>query len=65
MHFGGLREERKAILAVTEGWLEYTPNPQLARLVKRDQGSIPDPPAIVGRGTRADPTNGVGDSGRV
>ena len=61
VHLGGLRDERKAILAVTEGWLEYAPNPQLTRQVKRDQGWIPNPPAIVGRGTRADSANGVGD----
>src|SRR4029079_14726892 len=28
---GGVREERKAILAVTNGWLLYRPNPSLAR----------------------------------
>jgi VWFA-related protein len=61
VHLGGLRDERKAILAVTEGWLEYAPNPQLARLVKRDQGLIPSPPGIVGRGTRTDPTTSAGD----
>ena len=27
----GVREERKAILAITDGWLLYRPNPQLAR----------------------------------
>ena len=48
VHLGGLRDERKAILAVTEGWLEYAPNPQLARLVKRDQGLIPSPPGHRG-----------------
>jgi VWFA-related protein len=28
---GGVREERKAILAITNGWLLYRPNPSLAR----------------------------------
>ena len=28
---GGIREERKAILAITNGWLLYRPNPSLAR----------------------------------
>ena len=29
-HLGGLREERKAVLLVTEGWLLPQPNPKLA-----------------------------------
>jgi VWFA-related protein len=31
VHLGGLREERKAVLAVSEGWILYPPNAQLAR----------------------------------
>ena len=31
VHVGGLREERKAVLAVTEGWLLFKQNQQLAR----------------------------------
>ena len=51
-HLGGLREERKAVLAVSEGWVEYGPNPELARLLKQDEGRIPLPPGgITGRGT--------------
>ena len=50
-HLGGLREERKAVLAVSEGWLEYGPNPALARLLQNDQGRIPGPPGGVDRGT--------------
>jgi VWFA-related protein len=50
VHLGGLREERKAVLAVSEGWLQYGPNPALARLLKRDEGRIPPPPGIVDRG---------------
>ena len=58
-HLGGLREERKAVLAVTEGWVEYGPNPELARLLKEDEGRIPLPPGgITGRGTTR-------ESGRV
>jgi len=52
VHLGGLREERKAVLAVSEGWLQYGPNPNLARLLKRDEGRIPEPPGIVDRGAR-------------
>jgi VWFA-related protein len=53
-HLGGLRDERKAVLAVSEGWLQYGPNPALARMLKTDEGRIPNPPGIVDRGgTRA------------
>ena len=53
-HLGGLRDERKAVLAVSEGWLQYGPNPALARMLKNDEGRIPNPPGIVDRGaTRA------------
>src|SRR5688572_6136367 len=51
-HLGGLREERKAVLAVSEGWLQYGPNQALARQLKEDEGRIPGPPGgITGRGT--------------
>ena len=30
VHLGGLREERKAVITVTEGWLLFRPNPKLA-----------------------------------
>ena len=52
VHLGGLRDERKAVLAVTEGWLEYGPNPALARPLKSDQGRVPRPPGPVDRGTQ-------------
>lgn len=61
VHLGGLRDERKAILAVTEGWLEYGPNPALTRPLKSDQGRVPPPPGPVDRGTRGDLTNTSGD----
>jgi VWFA-related protein len=51
VHLGGLRDERKAVLAVSEGWIEYGPNPALARPVKSNEGRLPDPPRIVDRGT--------------
>lgn len=31
VHLGGIREERKAVLAVSEGWVLYRPNSQLTR----------------------------------
>ena len=54
-HLGGLRDERKAVLAVSEGWLQFGPNPALARLLKTRRGPrLPDPPGgIVGRGASA------------
>ena len=51
IHLGGLRDERKAVLAVSEGWLQYGRNPALARLLQRDQNRIPAPPGIIDRGT--------------
>jgi VWFA-related protein len=37
-HLGGLRDERKAVLLVTEGWLLYEPNPNLANRVSERMG---------------------------
>ena len=39
VHLGGLRDERKAVLAVSEGWLQYGPNPALARPLKNTDGA--------------------------
>jgi hypothetical protein len=39
VHFGGLRDERKAVLVVTEGWIGYGPNPVLARATDNDRGT--------------------------
>jgi len=41
MRLGDLREERKAVLLVSEGWAMYRPNQQLAKPVAR----VSDPPA--------------------
>jgi VWFA-related protein len=41
VHLGGIREERKAVLAVTEGWLLYEPNTKLA--VPRNADDFPPP----------------------
>jgi VWFA-related protein len=36
VHVNGLREERKAVVAVTEGWMLFTKNPSLARSLGKD-----------------------------
>jgi VWFA-related protein len=43
-HLAGLRDERKAVVLVTEGWLLYEPNPKLADEVRKRTGG-PAPPA--------------------
>ena len=43
IHLSGLRDERKAVVLVTEGWLLYEPNPELAKL---PSGSGPVLPPI-------------------
>jgi VWFA-related protein len=61
-----LREERKAVLAITDGWLIYRPNPQLAGPLG-DKKNVPpsNPPIGVdprnGRLSTDDP-NGRGDT---
>lgn len=48
-HVGDLREERKAVLAVTEGWLLHRPSSEMMRM--RDKYDIPGPDPIgVGAG---------------
>jgi len=41
VHLGGLRDERKAVITVTEGWLLFGPNPKLA-----EAGRPAQPPAF-------------------
>src|SRR5262249_27093713 len=48
----GLREERKAILAVSNGWLLFRPNPNLARPLEC-AGGVP-----TGTEIKVDPRNG-------
>ena len=43
-HLGGLREERKAIVLVTEGWVLHEPNPDLMRRLEPAPLPIFDPP---------------------
>jgi VWFA-related protein len=72
LYLRDMREERKAIVTVSEGWLLFTPNPDLTRLRKdpRDptgttQEQIPAPaPISVGPDGRitTKPRNVVGDS---
>jgi VWFA-related protein len=45
----GVREERKAVLAITEGWRLFTPNPGLTAPTPRDRPPGP-PPLGVGPG---------------
>ena len=40
-HLAGLRDERKAVVLVTEGWLLYEPNPRLADDVRKRMGVAP------------------------
>jgi VWFA-related protein len=56
----GVREERKAVLAITDGWLLYQPNPALAAPLR---GEIPTGPAVGidpnGRLSIGDPRTGL------
>jgi VWFA-related protein len=63
-----LRDERKAILTVSDGWLLYTPNPDLTRLRVDENGTsepVPGPEPISvgpdGRLTTKDPRNATGE----
>lgn len=52
VHLNGLREERKAVLTVSEGWLLYRESRLLARsgADDRDAGRPPRPPDVFTRG---------------
>lgn len=53
VHLGGLRDERKAVLAVSEGWLQYRPDSRLARPIRSNETGPPlASPRIVDRGAR-------------
>ena len=49
LYLRGVREERKAIIAISEGWLQFRPNPYLARRLYC-QVPIPTPGIIPGTG---------------
>jgi VWFA-related protein len=52
VHLGGLRDERKAVVAISEGWLQYRPDQTLARPLKNtDPTRVLAPPGPVDRGT--------------
>jgi VWFA-related protein len=59
VHLAGIREERKAILAVTEGWLLYRPNQKLARKLTNERGTGPGvgPGDILLRPPRPQPSD--------
>ena len=67
-----LRDERKAIVTVSEGWLLYGPNPDLTRLrvdpIAGESEPVPGPePISVGRGgtlTTKNPNSPVGTSNK-
>ena len=48
-HLGGLRDERKAVITVSNGWLLFTPNPSLARHAPCER-----PPGVGQVGTTPD-----------
>jgi VWFA-related protein len=54
VHLAGIREERKAVLAVTEGWLLYRPDTKLARSLER--GNV-RPGDVLGRPPRPTPAD--------
>jgi VWFA-related protein len=56
----GAREERKAILAISEGWRLFTPNPKLARAL---DGAIPGRPEIGIDPRTGRPTAGTAPGG--
>ncbi len=64
VHLNGLRDERKAVLTVSEGWLLYRESRQLARsgVDDRDAGRPPRPPDVFTRG-RSRPGEGGTVSG--
>jgi VWFA-related protein len=49
MYLDGLREERKAVLTVSDGWTLYRPNPNLARI-----GDCDSPPGVTTLGAGPD-----------
>ena len=53
-HLGGLRDERKAVVVVTEGWMLYRPNPAIAK-PNREMGPAQPP---IGRPPVAPPSDG-------
>jgi VWFA-related protein len=55
VHLAGIRDERKAVLPVTEGWLLYRPDTKLGRSLN-DSGDL-RPGEVLGRPPRPQPSD--------
>ena len=64
VHVGGMRDERKAVLAVSEGWLLFRQNQQLARRLE-DRGVSPGDVLLRPPRPRPSDTSQVAGSPRV
>jgi VWFA-related protein len=53
VYLNGIRDERKAVLAITEGWMIYRPDQKLARSLER--GNV-RPGDVLGQPPRPNPT---------
>ena len=53
VHLGGLRDERKAVLAVSEGWLQYGRDPKLGQPLRNTPLQLAGP-RLVQRGARGE-----------
>jgi len=53
VHLGGLRDERKAVLAVSEGWLQYARDSTLGAPLKNTQPPLAGP-RLIERGARGE-----------
>ncbi|MBY0495315.1 MAG: VWA domain-containing protein [Cyanobacteria bacterium] len=66
-HLGGLRDERKFVVLLTEGWVLFRQNEQLAAILDPENPTIPGPPGVgVERGritTENDKTSVAYDRG--
>jgi VWFA-related protein len=60
VHLNGIREERKAVLAVTEGWIIHRADPKLARAIEKDDPGL-RPGDVLLRPPRPQPS----DAGQV
>ena len=66
-YMGTIREGRTAVIAVTDGWLKYRPDPTMTQLRTDDEGrqvdSIPGAPPPVGVGPGGQLTSRINDGG--
>jgi VWFA-related protein len=60
---GGVREERKAVLTISDGWVLFRENENLAGSQKRDQGGLVD--RLLRRPTKEKPAEETGGSKEV